>query len=372
MVGPRDARREQVGPTLPFIVGGPRERERLLVVAHHPLSPPMPSPKLESSLKFEAAKTEAFLSVLAAVSWLNCPDVKQVSQFTELDPKLARQLLRNGTILGMLASFDGELYSLLPPYPFDGPMARQRDVVREALVRMPLLANVRQFMSLGDSDVAALRKAATVQRIQHFDPDQLAPLLKLARELRALGPGLVLEDLYEEATRAKRERHKKHPGKRVVLLSHHSRDNPLVRQLATDLSSAGVSVWLHEQRVPALNSPPENLSLGLAESDFALLAMSRDAAESAWAQTELTPGLLAQFATRENRLLTLTLGKCTPPELVRKRPAVDLSGNYKAGLRRLLEILRAELGPVGDFDPQPTRADEAPPPRQKARAQPPP
>jgi hypothetical protein len=305
------------------------------------------------SLRFEVVNIDDFLSVLGAVAWLNCPDLKQVSQFTEIDSKTTRRLLKNGMVLGLLDSFNGELYSLVSPYPFKGSVAQQRAVVRESLVRMPLLTNVRQFLSMEETLDAALRKAATVQRIEHFDPEQLAPLLKWAKDLKALEPGMVLEDLYEEAAEAKRERNKKHPQKRFVFLSHNSKDNPMIRQITTDLTNAGVAVWLHEQRVSAVESLPEKLAPGLVGADFFLVGLSQDAVESAWVKTELNQVLLDEVARRGTRILPLKLTDCKVPELIFKKEFIDFSASYKNGLQELIHAIKAELGLVVDgvFEP---------------------
>ena len=305
------------------------------------------------SLRFEAVEINDLLFVLGAVAWLNCPDEKQISQFTELDSKTTCQLLKNGIVLGLLDSFDGELYSLVPPYPFKGSLAQQRAVVRESLVRMPLLTNVRQFLCMEETLDAALRKAATVQRIEHFDPKQLAPLLKWAKELKALEPGIVLEDLYEEAAKAKSERNEKHPRKRVVFLSHNSKDNPIIRQIATDLTTAGISVWLHDQRVRAASSIAEKIAQGLVESDWLLIGFSQDAVESPWVKKELNQVLLDEVARRGTRLLPLRLTDCKVPELVAKKACVDFSTSYETGLQALLIAIKAGLEPVVDGPIQP-------------------
>ncbi len=305
------------------------------------------------SLRFEEAGINDLLTVLGAVAWLNCPDVKQISQFTELDTKTAGQLLKNGIVLGLLDSFDGELYSLVPPYPFKGSLAQQRAVIRESLVRMPLLTNVRQFLCMEETLDAALRKAAAVQRIEHFDPEQLAPLLKWAKELKALEPSIVLEDLYEEAAKAKSERNEKHPRKRVVFLSHNSKDNPVIRQIATDLTGVGISVWLHDQRVRAARSIAEKIAQGLVESDWFLIGLSQDAVESPWVKTELNQVLLDEVARRGTRLLPLRLTECAVPELVAGNACIDFSTSYETGLQALLTAIKAGLELVVDVPIQP-------------------
>lgn len=313
------------------------------------------------SLRFETVELADLLSVLGAVAWLNCPDLAQISQFTGLDPKTTRQLLKNGTVLGLLESFDGELYSVVPPYPFKGSITQQRAVVRESLVRMPLLANVRQFLSMEDTLDAALRKAAAVQRIEHFDPEQLAPLLKLARELKALEPDLALEDLYEEAEEAKGERNKNHPKKRVVFLSHNSKDNAMIRQITTDLTTAGICVWLHEQRVTAVESIPDKLAQGLVESDFFLVGLSEISVKSAWAKTEFNQALLDEVAIRGTRILPLRLTDCVVPEIIAKKAFIDFTVSYKAGLHELLNCIKAELASVVDGAIEPVAGGVLPP-----------
>jgi len=254
--------------------------------------------------------------------------------------------LKNGLVLGLLDSFDGELYSLVPPYPFKGSISQQRAVIRESLVRMPLLTNVRQFLCMEETLDAALRKAATVQRIEHFDAEQLAHLLKWAKELKALEPSIVLEDLYEEAVKAKAERNKKHHRKRIVFLSHNSKDNPIIRQIATDLTAAGISVWLHDQRVRAARSIAEKIAQGLVESDWFLIGLSQDAVESPWVKTEFNQVLLSEVARRGTRLLPLRLTDCKVPELILKNASIDFSTSYETGRQALLKTIKADLETV--------------------------
>lgn len=298
------------------------------------------------SMRFESGRIADFLSVLDAVAWTNCPDRKQISQFTGLELKTTDKLLSNGILLGLLDSFNGELYSLVPPYPFKGTIAQKRSVVHEALIRMPLLTNVRQFLSLEETLEAALRKAATVQRIENFDPKELTPLVTWAKELKALDPHIVLEDLYEEAVVAKEARHKNHPKKRVVFLSHHSKDTAIIRQISTDLTAEGITVWLHEQRVRAIETVPEKIAQGLVESDFFLIGLSQPSVESPWTKNELNEALLDEVLKRGARILPIKLADCEIPELLVKKTSIDFTISYKAGLRELLNFLQAELDPI--------------------------
>jgi hypothetical protein len=94
---------------------------------------------------------------------------------------------------------------------------------------MPLLQGVRQFLTLRENLDNSLRKAATVQGIENFDSKSLAPLIQWAQELKALEPGVIIEDLLKDAQDLKELRHKKHGSQRVAFLSHSSQDKAIIR-----------------------------------------------------------------------------------------------------------------------------------------------
>lgn len=81
------------------------------------------------------------------------------------------------------------------PYPYKGSQAQKEAVVKETLVRLPLLIAVRQFLRLGDKTESALRKAATTMGISPFVASDLNPLLEWAISLGVLKPDLLAEDL---------------------------------------------------------------------------------------------------------------------------------------------------------------------------------
>jgi len=305
----------------------------------------------ECSLEFSEVPHERLLDVLDAVAWLTCPDLEQVSQFADLESKTAAMVAENARILGLLDVTDDGLYTLVPPYPFGGTIPQKRTVVREWMLRMPLLVNVRQFLAQNEPIEAALRKAAAVQRIENFDPEKLAPLLSWAKNLHALEPDLGLEDLYEDAAASKKERNNDHPKKRVVFLSRCSKDDAVIRQLATDLGTEGVSVWLHDQRVRPLESAAERMAQGLVVSDYLLLGMSRYSVEAPWIKKELNELFFDEIARREIRIVPLKLDDCLIPKLLIDMGFVDFSISYKDGLRELMTLLENDLSPI-PLEPQ--------------------
>lgn len=204
---------------------------------------------------------------------------------------------------------------------------------------MPLLVSVRQFMQLGDQLDSALRKAATLQKIIPFEPGNVAPLVEWARALDVLKADIIAEDLVDDAGAKKEARHKQNSASRVAFLSHSSVDKPLIRQLAADLTAAGVDVWLDEQRIRVGESIPERIGQGLAESDFFLLAVSAASVQSEWVKKELNAALLNEVQRRSVHILPLKLDGTAMPSVIADKKYADFSTSYKTGLVETLKAM---------------------------------
>jgi len=229
---------------------------------------------------------------------------------------------------------------LVLPYPYKGSTDQKQAVVKEALVRLPLLTGVRQFIRLGDKTETALRKAATVAGISPFVPTDLNPVLEWAQSLGALKPSLVAEDLVDAAEGKKERRHLEAKDQRVAFLSHSSADKPFIRQLAADLTANGIGVWLDEQRIRVGDSIPEKIAQGLAESDYFLIGISHKSAESAWVQKELNNALMSEMQRRNVHILPLRLDDSPMPQIIAEKKYADFSQSYKAGLEDLLKAIK--------------------------------
>ena len=292
-------------------------------------------------MRLEAAKLDSLFEVLDAVAWMGSPTCKQTAQFAGVDPRTAGKLLKNGLALGVLECLDESTYLLPLPYPYKGSIEQKRAVVREALVRMPVLKNMRQFLRLGDTFDSALRKAATVVGVQDYDPKALAPLLTWAKGLDALDPKLDVEDLVNRATEAKEQRHIKDAAQRVAFISHSSKDKPFIRKLVADLTAEGVSVWLDEQRILVGDSIPERIGQGLAGSDIFLLALSENSVASDWVQRELNSALVSEISKRKIKIMPLKLSECAIPAIIQDKKYADFTQSYKSGFDELLAAIRS-------------------------------
>jgi hypothetical protein len=295
-----------------------------------------------SSQRFEPAKLDSLFVVLDAIAWLDAPSSSQVAQFAGIDPRTAGKLLKNAVQIGLVDVVSTGYVPVLP-YPYKGSQEQKQAVVKEALVRLPLLTSVRQFLRLGDKTEVALRKAATIAGISPFVPADLNPLLLWAQSLGALQPNLIAEDLIDAAETKKERRHQESKEQRVAFLSHSSADKAFIRQLAADLTANGVGVWLDEQRIRVGDSIPEKIAQGLAESDYFLIGMSQKASESEWVKKELSNALMSEVQRRKVHVLPLKLDDTEMPMIISDKKYADFSKSYKAGLDDLLTALKGNV-----------------------------
>lgn len=290
------------------------------------------------SLSFEPANIDSLFPVLDAIAWLALPDIKQIAQFANLDGRTVGKLLKNCITIGIVVTADKTTYSLGLAYPYQGNHEQKQAVIREALVRMPLIKHLKHFMSLGDPMDTGLRKAATVTNVTNYDPKAFSCLVKWAKELNALERDLAVEDLVEEAVQIKETRHKKEKNKIVVFLSHSSKDKDFVRQLAGDLTKNNIDIWLDEQMIKVGDSIAEKISQGLAESDYFLVALSNNSVQSEWVKKELNHALVSEIEEKKVKILPLKLSDCEIPVLIKDKKYADFSQSYKSGLKDLMTV----------------------------------
>jgi hypothetical protein len=150
----------------------------------------------------------------------------------------------------------------------------------------------------------------------------------------------VHEDLLESAEAAKEARHKTDEKQRIAFLSHSSHDKPIIRQLATDLTAAGIGVWLDEQRIRVGESIPDSIALGLAESDFFVIALSQHSAQSEWVKRELSSALVNEISKRKVKILPIKLDDVPVPDVFGEKKYADFTKSYKDGLRELIAAIK--------------------------------
>lgn len=292
-----------------------------------------------SSIKYESVNIDSIFPTLDAISWLSLPDVKQISQFTGIEPRTIGKILKNCMQIGLVQSVDNK-YALCHPYPYKGSEEQKKAVIRETLIRLPLIISLKQFISLGDSIESALRKAATIAGVTDFDPKHYGPLLKWSKTYNVLETAVRIDDLIDEASSTKEERHKTDSNKKIAFISHSSKDKPFIRQLTADLTNEGVSVWLDEQKILVGDSISDKISQGLIESDYFLIALSEASINSSWVQKELNAALINEIEKRKVKVIPIKLSECEIPVLIKDKKYADFSVSYKTGLAELLKVFK--------------------------------
>jgi hypothetical protein len=294
------------------------------------------------SIRFAAVKIDPLFSVLDAIAWLDGPTAQQIAQFANIDPRTAGKILKNACLIDLVQSADEKSYVLAQAYPYKGNSAEKKGVVREALLRLPLIRHIRQFIGLGDDLQTAMRKAATVVGELHYDKSAIAPLMAWANSVGSVFDlGVRVETLVDKAVESKAARHIEHENQRVVFLSHSSEDKPFVRRLAADLVANGVKIWIDEQRILVGDSIPERIAQGLAESDFFLIVVSHHSVGSAWVQKELSNALVQEIERRKVTILPVRIDDAKMPASIKDKLYADFRGSYEAGLKGLIDSIKS-------------------------------
>lgn len=136
-----------------------------------------------------------------------------------------------------MQSLGDSTYVLTQPYPYKGTPAERRRVLPEALLCLPLIQHVRQFMALGNTLPDAMRKAVTVSGENNYDRSAIAPVISWATTAQVLDLNVRVEKLVAAAVVTKETRHAEREHERVAFISHSTKDKSFARRLAGCLCS---------------------------------------------------------------------------------------------------------------------------------------
>jgi TIR domain len=89
------------------------------------------------------------------------------------------------------------------------------------------------------------------------------------------------------------------------------------------------------------DSIPEKIAQGLAESDFFLIVVSENSANSAWVKKELSGALVHEIERRKVIVLPIKLDNAQMPDTIRDKLYADFSHSYEEGLEKLLCSIEA-------------------------------
>ena len=128
-----------------------------------------------------------------------------------------------------------------------------------------------------------------------------------------------------------------------IFLSHSAKDREFVTRLATDLTQAGLRVWLDQWNIRPGDSFAEAIGKAIKESRFLLIVMSPDYFQSAWTQQEWQYALANEIDTGRVRLIPVLYRDCDVPPMLRTKHWVDFreQTQYHFVLDRLVHDLHS-------------------------------
>jgi hypothetical protein len=126
-----------------------------------------------------------------------------------------------------------------------------------------------------------------------------------------------------------------------IFLSHNHKDKPFVRQLAKDLATKDIKVWIDEAEIKIGDSLIRKISSGIYEMDFLGVILSPDSVQSRWVQEELEQALHIQISEAYVKVLPILLHDCKLPGFLLDKVYVDFrdENNYQFALEKLVETV---------------------------------
>jgi len=289
------------------------------------------------SLKLDSVRIDNLLNVCDAISWLDHPTLQEITQFAGIDARTVGKASKNGRLLGLFDLFGGDRHRLTFSYAPQGTPEEKRAAIRSILIRHPVIAATRDFLKLGDKVEDAFRKGCTKASITNYDEVSTRPLLTWATDAGALDLTRTVEKMQQQAIEARSVRHESEPTRRVVFLSHSSRDKEFVRRLAADLTANGVTVWIDEQDILPGQSFVERISEGVYSSDAFVFVSSENSVKSEWARKELNLAFAKQLSSAQIKIVPARIDDAELPIILKDTHYADFRSSYDGGLERLLK-----------------------------------
>ncbi len=148
-----------------------------------------------------------------------------------------------------------------------------------------------------------------------------------------------------------------------VFLSHSAKDGEFVSRLATDMTHAGLRVWLDQWNIRVGESFAEAIQQAMEESRFLLIVMSPHYFQSIWTQQEWHYALAKEIESGGVRLIPLLYQDCEIPPMLRTKQWVDFRDQtqYPIVLGRLVRDLHS----LASRETTATLSTEAPKPGER-------
>lgn len=181
---------------------------------------------------------------------------------------------------------------------------------------------------------ALLTKANTNQLVsRNFElREQIGVLCRLPEyqddndELKELLPELLL--ITQEMWNRERFAMGKKGNQETIFLCHSSKDKPLVKQVALDLSEHNFRPWLDEFEINVGDSIVDKINSAAEKADAIVVFLSSSSVDAPWVKKEWQASLMRQLAKNDIKILPALIDNCDIPPILADIKYADFRGSY--------------------------------------------
>ena len=130
--------------------------------------------------------------------------------------------------------------------------------------------------------------------------------------------------------------------RRAVFLSHSHSDKRFARNLARELETRDICVWVDEAEINVGESLIQKLRAGIDEVDFVVAVLSRASVSSEWVSKELDIAMTQEIELKRVKVLPLVQEECNLPGFLKRKLFADFRkrSNRKRALDGLTRAIR--------------------------------
>ena len=133
--------------------------------------------------------------------------------------------------------------------------------------------------------------------------------------------------------------------KKLVFISHNSKDKETAREIGLFLTSEDVNVWFDEWEINYGASIPRAINKGLNDCTHLLLLWSEHAQTSKWVEAELNSIINSQLSTQSGpvKIIPLCLDDTPLPQLINHHRYIKYSGGSETDRREIVLAVMDKL-----------------------------
>ena len=124
-----------------------------------------------------------------------------------------------------------------------------------------------------------------------------------------------------------------------IFLSHSSKDNSFVKNLAVKLRSDGFSVWYDDWEIHVGDSIVQKINKGISTSDFLIIVLSKNSVNSKWVREELNAATTKNISSKGAFILPVLLEECEIPPLLSGKRYANFSEDPESAYQKLVESI---------------------------------